>query len=959
MHKSRNTILLDGDWQFAYTKEAPMPEEAVFPTEEKYEIALPVPAYWDDCKSRLKYTKFWSRDCNFNPVARRIEEFPLGGQKPPDASYPYLLGTGWYRKSFTAEADWRDKCVELCVGGAMLDAWVWLNGEYVGNYYSCGKPFAFALDEYIQFGEENEILIAVSNTRKNKNGCSIRGYKGKSAGINRSVKLVISGKAKIEDCYVRTVSEMDKLIWNVKIRRNHTAENGANSFSESVAESVPGLSLRWRIVNPTAEEVMGEGIVAADSDALCFETDIFGMKPWSDREPVLYTLHLELVESTLGSTRPADIRETSGGCADVVDAIQQSFGLRFLQREGTHILLNGKPVFLRGTTDHAYFPETCTVPNDLSYYMKTIKALKEAGFNWMRFHTTVPPVECMEAADRLGMLIQTETQNGFEETDFINMLMLCRKHPSVILYCSGNEVPIREEVEEKLARMSEHCRALAPDCLYDPMEALLNIECRLDETAPGYTEKPVPYNALKLGRLREFSDVFAPGVWVFSYHSLYADVEKISRRLAIYERPCLIHEAGIFDTYLNLDLEKRYEKTRIGTDLFRAVRAYVDEMGMLENAPTYYRNSCRWMKNLMKFGLEKARRCSSIAGYDFLGATDCHWHRSGYAVGVMNEFYELKAGFTTRELQQFNGESIIVSNAGHERSMFVKERVNVELFASLYGGEELKNGTLFWSLVDDKNRVRLSGTRKVGDIREGVLTGMGEISIGLDEVQGVGEHLKLQVELRGGIYNISNEWDYWVFQKPEKSEKVRVTDKITPQDLEDMEKGARILLLGSGPFWGLPITYQITPGGRVNGNCATVIYDHPLMRDFPHDGFCDWQFAPMFRDGGAVVFNDLGIDFKPIVEIVSTYKLIKKQAGIFELGIGKGGLLVCTMNVRSEDPAAQALYGKMLQYLSSEEFAPQVKVSTAKMLEIMEFNKHIEVDFTTDECYDTGGHIEV
>ena len=78
MHKSRNTILLDGDWQFAYTKGEPMPEEVTFPADEKYEIEMSVPAYWDDCKSRLKYAKFWSRDCDFNPAARRIEEFPLG-----------------------------------------------------------------------------------------------------------------------------------------------------------------------------------------------------------------------------------------------------------------------------------------------------------------------------------------------------------------------------------------------------------------------------------------------------------------------------------------------------------------------------------------------------------------------------------------------------------------------------------------------------------------------------------------------------------------------------------------------------------------------------------------------------------------------------------------------------------------------------------------------------------------
>ena len=963
MDTPRRIITLDGEWRFAYSKNAPDTSAECFPKEDEYEVKLPVPAYWDDCKSYLKYAKFWSRGCTFFPEARRVEEFPLGGLKPPDASLPYLLGTGWYKKTFPAGADWGEKSVTLKIGGAMLDAWVWLNGKFVKSCYSCGKPFEVILDGIVRPGERNELIIAVSNTRRNRIGCSIRGYKGMSGGINRSVALEISEGARIEDCYVRTSAGMDTLTWEIRLRKRRGE----------------ALKLRWSILDPHDERTLGRGICDVSGEELRFETETFGMRQWSDNCPFLYKLRLELA-----------------GDDGVIDRLEQDYGLRFAERRGTKLFLNGKPIFLRGATDHAYFPETCTVPNDLSYYMRTIKALKAAGFNWMRFHTTIPPEECMEAADRLGMLIQAETQNGFEEQDFLDMLTLCRKHPSVILYCCGNEVPITEKFEQQLEKMGSLVRKYAPDCLYDPVEALLNVECRLDEGAPGYTQEPVPYNAIKLERIRNYSDVFAPGVWVFSYHSLYADVEKINRRMDIYRRPCLIHEAGIFDTYLNLDLERRYENTRIGTDLFRAVRQYVSEMGLLDRAPVYYRNSCRWMKILMKFALEKSRRCETIAGYDFLGAIDCHWHRTGYAVGVMNEFYELKAGFTLQELQQFNGESILVSDAGHERNLFAGDRKKVRIFASLYGGEKLERGILTWSLLDDRNHVRSSGSTAVREIEHGRLSELARVDIGLDEVHGIGEHVRLRAELNGGIYVISNEWDYWVFRRPcavqdsrvedgdqkdsrvedgtledcirkadiqkegiRKGHDVKVVTELTREDVEAMEKGDRILLLGKGPFPGLPVTFQITPGGRVNGNCATVIYDHSLMREFPQEGFCDWQFMPMFQDAEAVVFNDLEMEFRPILEIVSTYKMIKKQASIFETKTGRGGMLVCTMNVRTQDPAAAALYDTMLRYLSSEEFRPQIELGADRIYKLMEAEQGGEADFSTDECYDTGGHIEV
>lgn len=935
MNRAREMVSMNGEWEFAYTREAPdvfakgcregEPVRVKLPGPEQYDVKLPVPAYWDDCRTWLKYAKFWSRESVFNPENRRIDEFPLGGLKPPDASLPYLLGTGWYKRKFMVPADWEDKCVVLCLGGVMLDAWVWLNGEFTGTHYSCGKPFEIPLDDFLQYGRENEMVIAVSNTRTDRTGCSIRGFKGKSGGINGSIGLSVCGSARIKDCYVRKTDSDEKLQWMVSVHRREEA----------------GLRLHWSILDADGKEELGSGNCDAGQERLSFETDLFGMKYWSDREPWLYCLRLELWKNE-----------------EMVDEKEQSFGLRVLERKGTGILLNGFPLFLRGTTDHAYFPETCTVSNDLAYYMRTIKALKAAGFNWMRFHTTVPPEECMEAADRLGMLIQAETQNGFTESDFIDMLLLCRKHPSVILYCCGNEVPITDGFEEKLRKMGEHCHTLAPDCLYDPMEALLNIECRLDEKAPGYTESPVPYNAVKLGRLREYSDVFATGVWVFSYHSLYPDVEKISERLSIYQRPCLIHEAGIFDTYLNLDLEKRYEGTRIGTELYAAVRKYVDEMGMLDHAPLYYRNSCKWMKLLMKFSLEKARRCQSVAGYDFLGAIDCHWHRTGYAVGVMNEFYELKTGFSFEELRQFNGESVLLSDAGHKRNLFVGEKLEVSLSASLYGGQDMEQGVLSWMLLDDKHEVRLSGECLVKRVKNGVLSELSRISIGLEQVRGIGEHFRLRAWLRGGSYAITNEWDYWIFDRAEPTD-CRTVKELTVEDVKYMENGGRILLLGSGPFPGLPITFQITPGGRVNGNCATVIYEHPLMRDFPQEGYCDWQFMPLFRDAGAVVFNELDVEFNPVIEVVSTYKMIRKQAGIFEWKVGRGGMLVCTLNVSGEDPASKALYARMTEYLSSEEFCPGVEVRPEKLLKIMEGNKDIRVDFNTDECYDTGGHIEV
>ena len=56
---AREIISMDGNWEFAYTKTAPDLENVEFPTAEKYEVSIPVPAYWDDCKQILKFAKWW------------------------------------------------------------------------------------------------------------------------------------------------------------------------------------------------------------------------------------------------------------------------------------------------------------------------------------------------------------------------------------------------------------------------------------------------------------------------------------------------------------------------------------------------------------------------------------------------------------------------------------------------------------------------------------------------------------------------------------------------------------------------------------------------------------------------------------------------------------------------------------------------------------------------------------
>ena len=146
-----------------------------------------------------------------------------------------------------------------------------------------------------------------------------------------------------------------------------------------------------------------------------------------------------------------------------------------------------------------------------------------------------------------------------------------------------------------------------------------------------------------------------------------------------------------------------------------------------------------------------------------------------------------------------------------------------------------------------------------------------------------------------------------------------------------MNLGESVVLFGSGPFKTLPVTFQLSVAGRTFGHLATVIADHPLMRDLPNDGYCAMQFRSLMTKASAAVLDTRGVPHDPIIDIASTYKNAHREAMLFEYRIGAGKLLVTTLNMAEGDPAAAWLRAEMLSYAAGDEFAPKQKLSIPEL----------------------------
>jgi beta-galactosidase len=883
-------IDLSGEWSFAYTparRESP-------PAEVAFKTKMPVPGCWDDQFERGRASALWP-DAQFNPASPIV--FPIKDapkDSPGDTSWPYLLGTGWYSRTLNVPTDWKGRQITLHAGRVVMEAWLYVNGRLVHHHLGHSTDWEVSLSRELAAGQANQITIAVDNTRADRVGTVIRGWQGRSGGIFGPVYLRVAGTARIIDLYA--YPEQEQLHWR--------AELGGSL--------APDCRLQWRVVDPATGRSVDNGRRPVEVLMLEWSSANKRLEPWSDRHPKTYQLEVEL---------------WSGG--QLQDVCRQSFGLRRLAAAGTGLQLNGAPIFLRGTCDHVCFPKTCTPPTDVGWYREHIRRLKELGFNWIRCHTWVPPEPYLQAADELGMLFQVEPPTGYALPEWQDIVRACRKHPSVAIYCGGNEELLDDKKIDFLRECAEALRRLAPDALFNPQEALCGVEYGSKAQLGAVVSKPFAHNAARLARLQQFSDVFGQFArGQLSYESVSGQAEQLDCELAIYDKPCLEHELGRSGCFLDLSLERRYAGTRIGPSLYAAARQALDRAGLLARADLYYRNSAAWQRLMFKDAMETARHCRLLAGYDCLGANDSHWHRTGYECGLMNEFDELKPGGSPADLLSYNGESVLLVSRQKERNLKGGDAFERGLSLSWFGEGALRDAVIQWRLRAAEGTVLANGREPVAAVEPGKVLQIASLKALLPKIS---RPLKavLEAELTAPKVRLANHWEYWVFPagSTAASPEVLVVRSLDATALKDLAAGRRVVLFGHASLPNRALSFQMNKAGRIHGPVATVINHHPLTDRFPHDGYCDWQFCPMMNRATAVSFEGFSKAFDPIIEVVSSYKYPCPQAALFEWRVGAGRLLVCSLDLAKDDPAARYLRGQILDYTAGDEFQPRTAIT--------------------------------
>ena len=347
---------------------------------------------------------------------------------------PYW-GIRWYRKTLELSQDDAGKQIYLDIDGAMSYASVWCNGQYVGGWPYGYASFRLDLTPYIKAGQKNVLAIRLDNPDDTS-----RWYPG--SGIYRNVWLVKTSPVHVEQwgTFVRNQqvdSEIAVMEMGVNIE-NHAGKDVQVKLQTSVY-------LQGKDGRPVGEEVtqsMTKDIaIKKDSwSSARFQFKVDKPKLWDIDTPNCYVAVSRVF---------MDGKE--------MDSYETPFGIRTI--EFTHdqgFMLNGQKVAIKGVCMHHDLGALGAAFNEVAAE-RQLRIMKEMGANAIRTSHNPPAPELVALCDRMGLMMQLELADTWQkgkrkndynllfddwsEADMRSLVRHYRKHPSVIMWSIGNEMP--------------------------------------------------------------------------------------------------------------------------------------------------------------------------------------------------------------------------------------------------------------------------------------------------------------------------------------------------------------------------------------------------------------------------------------------------------------------------------------------------------------------------------------
>ena len=411
---------------------------------------------------------------------------------------PHLFfyeGTVWFEREFEWHPDLDRSRTILYFGAVNYDAYVYVNGSLAGHHVGGFTPFNFDVTDLMRDGY-NFVVVKVDNKRHAEDVPTQIFDWWNYGGITRDVLLIDVEPVYIENYNLQLVSlEGRRLGFSVKLN--------SETAGRQVTLSIPELKIKKTVT----------------TDAKGTATIYMKAKPqlWSPETPKLYDVVIE-----------------QGN-----EVIRDEVGFRKIETRGKQLLLNGKPIFLRGVSIHEEKAFGGGRANSTEDAHTLLSWAKELGCNYVRLAHYPHNEYAVREAERMGILVWSEIPVYWTiawsnpdtyanaERQLTDMIKRDQNRANIIIWSIANETPHSSERDAFLSRLAKHARSLD--------------STRLISMAMEVTSASNYRNRLQ-DNMSEYVDVVSFNQYVGWYRDVN-DASKMTWEIP-YDKPVIISEFG-------------------------------------------------------------------------------------------------------------------------------------------------------------------------------------------------------------------------------------------------------------------------------------------------------------------------------------------------------------------------------------------------------------------------------
>ena len=340
----------------------------------------------------------------------------------------YYEGSVWYRRKIDFHKT-PGRRTFLYFGAVNYKCMVGLNNEILGEHKGGFTPFCFEVTEQIKEGE-NSLVVWVNNTRGVSEVPTLNYDWWNYGGITRDVLLV-----SVPEVFIRD--------WRMHFDGKEVSfDVFLDGGKGSVCVEIPELGIKTK--------------ACAGKDGTAHLKAKVRPELWSPENPRLYGISI-----------------TSGA-----DRLEDRIAFRTIKTSGEQILLNGKPVFLKGVALHdetiSANPGRCRSEKDAR---ALLEAARDLGCNFLRLAHYPHSEQMVRLAEEMGFMLweelpcywnidwASEETYANAEKQLSEMMERDYNRAAVIIWSVANETPRTPERLSFLGKLIAKVKAEDPSRL--------------------------------------------------------------------------------------------------------------------------------------------------------------------------------------------------------------------------------------------------------------------------------------------------------------------------------------------------------------------------------------------------------------------------------------------------------------------------------------------------------------